>query len=259
MVENTSPLALYIEQVNNYEPMSPPSHPKVTVYPPSPPSNLIFNSLHSAPNLVKGQTNRVLAYVGSFNPPHRGHLHLLKHVFTRGTHDMNVVAAIVIPMTDEGVSAKVQAEDGNFMFGIEERCLLWKQDPRLPPWAWVYENGFRAFTIFSERLIQESKKDGYQLEFVPLCGAGDASPSSTPRPRFGCKTTIISDAARAADYQLSSGRLENFDEYTRWKRVHVDKDKLRCCADRKVRHALEVTKDMGSQEARSMPEDGMYR
>lgn len=105
---NTSPLPIYIEQVINHEPVSPPSHP------PSPPSNHTFNLFYDAPTLVKHRTNRILAYVGSFNPPHRGHLHLLKHVFTRGTHDMNVIAAIIIPASDESVMKKVQKKDAEF-------------------------------------------------------------------------------------------------------------------------------------------------
>lgn len=254
-----SPLALYIEQISGHEAESPSQHPEVVVYPPSPPNNLIFDSLHSAPVLDRSRTNRILVYPGSFNPPHRGHLHLLKHVFMRGTHDMNIIAAIILPGSDKSVAKKVKAEGGEFMFGRDERCLLWKQDLCFPPWAWVYENGTISFTTFSERLIRATKKDGYSLEYVPLYGAGIASPSSPPGPMYGCKTVIMSDAARAADFQRSSGRLRDFHGCTAWRRIRVDEDKLRQHARAKACHALMTMKSICPKEAWTMLEDGMYR
>ncbi len=255
-----TPLALYIEQVSSHEPsFSPSPQPKVCVYPPSPPDNQIFDSLHAAPMLEKTRTNQVLTYVGSFNPPHRGHLHLLKHVFMRGTHDLNVVAAIIIPRSDEGVARKVKAEDGKFMLGIDERCLLWKQDLCFPPWAWVYNNSTTSFKIFSKRLIQATHKDGYSLEFIPLYGAGTASPSNPPGPVYGCKMIIVSDAARAADLQRSSGRLKDFWGCTRWRGMRIDEDQLRRDAQAKASHALLAMKTICPQEADSMWENCMSK
>lgn len=254
-----SPLALYIEQVYGHEPVSPCPHPKVAVYPPSPPINEIFGSLHTAPTLDNTRTNRILVYPGSFNPPHRGHLHLLKHVFMRGTYDLNVIAAIIVPRSDESVSRKVQKEDGKFMFGNDERCLLWKQDLCFPPWAWIYGSGTTSFTTFSERLVEATKKDGYSLEFVPLYGAGIGSPNSPPGPAYGCKTIIMSDAARAAEFQRASGRLRDFDGCTRWRRISVNEDGLRRHAKAKASDALLAMKTICPREARRMLEDGMYR
>ena len=250
-----APLALYIEQVQSDQSAS--ATPRVTVYPPSPPNNPIFDSLHSAPFLSKKRTNHILVYPGSFNPPHRGHLHLLKHAFTRGTHDMNVIAAIIHPRSDESLSRKVKAENGKFMFGRRERCLLWKQDICFPPWAWVYENSGASLTQFSKQLIRATEKDGYALEFVPLYGAEGASPSSPPSRGYDCKTIILSDAARAADYQCSSGRLIDFEGYTKWRAVRIDGDLLLCTMRAKARRALKAKQDFPIEEASDMPRDGM--
>ena len=252
-----SPLALYIEQVSGQQPVCPCPNPRVTTYPPSPPKNQIFDSLHSTPMLDNTRTNRILVYPGSFNPPHRGHLHLLKHVFLRGVHDLNIIAAIIIPASDKSVSKKVQAADGTFMFGRDERCLLWKQDLCFPSWAWVYESSTTPFTTFLERLILVTKKDGFSLEFVPLYGAGIGSPSSPPGPAYGCKTVILSDAARAADFQRSSGRLRDFSGCTKWRRICVDQDALRRHARAMARYALEYMKTVSRREALGMLNDGM--
>ena len=257
-----SPLALYIEQVSYHKPLfSPLQHPTVSIYPPSPPDNPIFDSIHSSPKLEKFRTNRVLTYPGSFNPPHRGHLHLLKHAFTRGTHDLNVIAAIILPRSDRSVANKFKAEKGNFMFGIDERSLLWKQDICFPPWAWVYNDSTTSFTSFSKRLIQATEKDGYSLEFVPLYGADIASPSDPPDPAYGCKMIILSDAARAAGYQRSSGRLsgrlKDFDGCTKWNGLRIREDQLRIIKRWVIYHAVHTLKTIYPNERDCMLEAGM--
>ena len=252
-----SPLALYIEQVSYQSPLfSPLQRPKVSIYPPSPPENSIFDSLHSSPTLEEFRINRILIYRGSFNPPHRGHLHLLKHAFTRGTHDLNVIAAIILPRSDSSVANKVKVENGKFMFGINERSLLWKQDICFPPWAWVYNDSTTSFTNFSSRLIRATKKDGFALEFVPLYGAGIATPSDPPDLTYGCKTIIMSDAARAAEYQHSSGRLKDFSGCTKWRGFCMDEDLLRQNTKVKLDRVVQTLKTICPQDFYSMLKDG---
>lgn len=232
-----SPLALYIEQISFHGPQfSPPQHPTVSIYPPSPPDDPIFDLLQQ-PKLRKPQTNRILIYPGSFNPPHRGHLHVLKHAFIRGTDGLNVIAAIITPRSDTSLARKAKAENGNFMFSVNERCHLWKSDLGFPPWAWVYNNGMNAFSEFSEQLIQAAKKDGYTLEFVPLYGAGAMTPLDPPSV-YEYKTIILSDAARAAEYQYSSGRLKDFCGCTKWRGTRITEDKLQPNAQLKVDYML---------------------
>ncbi len=176
---------------------------------------------------------------------------------------MNVIAAIILPRSDEAVAQKVKEEDGKFMFGIDERCLLWTQDLCFPPWAWVYNNSATSFTMFSQRLIQATEKDGYSLEFIPSYGAGIATPNSPPNPVYGCKTIIMSDAARAADFQRSSGRLRDFDGCTRWSGMRIDEDQLWRNAQSNARwmanHALLATKTICPHKLCSVQKDGMSK
>lgn len=44
--------------------------------------------------------NEILVYPGSFDPPHRGHLELLTHVFH---HRDGIIAVIVIPLDDDDI------------------------------------------------------------------------------------------------------------------------------------------------------------
>ena len=252
-----SPLALYIEQVYDHDAVSPSSNPNVVLYPPSPPDNRIFDSLRSAPMLNKTEINQILIYPGSFNPPHRGHLHLLKHVFTRGAHDLNIIAAIILPRSDESVRRKVKDEHGLFMFGRDERCFLWKQDVCFPPWAWVYEKSTASFQGFLERLIQATQKDGYSIEVLILYGAGIGSPGNPPNPVFGCKTIIMSDVARAANFECSSDGIENFFGCTKWERILINEHELWRRATMKVNEAMLGMKICAPEVLRVM-EDGMY-
>ena len=261
--EYPMPLSQYIEQILFHDPSFTPSEqPSVSIYPPSPPDDRIFDSLHSAPKLLKSRTNRILLYCGSFNPPHRGHLHLLKHAFMRGTPLMNVIAAIILPRSDESVAQKVNKEDGRFMLGIDERRLLWEQDVCFPPWAWVYNRTSThtpSFTIFLQRLTNVAKKDGFRIEFVPLYGAGFGEPSNPPDALYGCEAMILCDAARPADFQRSSGRLRDFDGCTRWKGYPINEDLLRQLAQAKAERALQGMETICPQEVCSMLEDGMSK
>ena len=78
------PLASYIQQAY--------SHESVDI--PQPATDQMFGPPETAPRLDQTRTNRIMVYPGSFNPPHRGHLHLLNHAYYHGVPDLNVIAAI---------------------------------------------------------------------------------------------------------------------------------------------------------------------
>ena len=170
---------------------------------------------------------------------------------------MNVIAAVILPRRDQSVANKVKEEKGDFLFGIDERALLWRQDICFPPWAWVYYDRTTSFTIFSQRLIHGTEQDGYSLEFVFLYGAEAASPTSYPDPPYGCKMIIFSDAARAAGYQRSSGRLKDFYGCTKWKGLHFREDLLRQTKTVSMHRAVQTLQTICPQEVYSMLEDGM--
>lgn len=145
------------------------------------------------------------------------------------------------------------------MFGADERSLLWRQDICFPPWAWVYNDRTTSFRIFCQRLIHATEQDGYSLEFVPLYGAGAASSDSPPTPVFECKRIILSDAARVAEYQRSSGRLKDIYGCTKWRRLCFHEDILRQTKTESMHRVVQGLKTICPQEVHSMLEDGMFR
>lgn len=98
--------------------------------------------------------------------------------------------------------------------------------------------------------------DGYRIEFVMLYGPGIASPSSPPDSACSCSKMIMSNAAREARYQRSSGRLKDFSECTRWKPIHIDKERLEGWVGQKVIHRLLDLHTISLEELRWMLEDG---
>ncbi|ETS74217.1 hypothetical protein PFICI_14083 [Pestalotiopsis fici W106-1] len=90
----TAPLERYINQVwNGRQSVNPFGERPSTAEP--------------VATLRKGRKNRIIYYIGSFNPPHVGHLALVDHVFSNtkaslsggdtSADDLNAVALIVIP------------------------------------------------------------------------------------------------------------------------------------------------------------------
>lgn len=114
------------------------------------------------------------------------------------------------------------------MFGREERCHLWKNDPNFPEWAWVFEAAEKnsvsgKFTTFTSNLEAATSADGYKIEFIYLYGSDRMTPQSGWEPE---RITLLSDAARIAEYQRSSGRLKDFNNFTPWKRVGINRNQL---------------------------------
>ncbi|KAL8715601.1 MAG: hypothetical protein Q9220_000937 [cf. Caloplaca sp. 1 TL-2023] len=198
------------------------------------PENQFFRLGPSAPQLYKDRINRLLLYYGCFNPPHGGHLRLLRHVFYHGTHGLDVCAAIIHPSANASCEKKLQREGNGFILGREERCMLWKRDLCFPHWAWVYEGGNGSYNGFLERLQRVADEDGFKIEYVRLSGPVSDDPENPPGPELlvrGSENYIISDAARTAKYQRSSGRIRNFSTFSKWKQLPFHEESWRKTID----------------------------
>ena len=80
------------------------------------------------------------------------------------------------------------------MSGREERCNLWKKDPKFPESAWVFEAtemnsvSYKS-TIFTPNLKDAIAADGYQIEFIYLYGQD----CMTPKSGWGGQHQALSD------------------------------------------------------------------
>ncbi|KAL8790270.1 MAG: hypothetical protein Q9195_006428 [Heterodermia aff. obscurata] len=216
----------YIKKVYTHESKYPGCLPKGRVFP----------STDATPKLNPTQTSRILVYNGSFNPPHRGHLHLLEHTFHHGSHDLNLIAAVIYPSRDNCLEEKRKKAGSNFRFGRDERSMLWKRDSCFPNWAWVHEA--HGLVGFLRSLKDVTSKDGYDVEYVHLQGPSSDDHLQPPdEDAFlgGCSDTlVISDAARSTNYQRSSGLMRNFHGWTNWKRIRVDENEMLKLAELKT-------------------------
>ncbi|KAI4202052.1 MAG: hypothetical protein LQ350_002841 [Teloschistes chrysophthalmus] len=204
-------LDFYMKKVYDHQPK----------YPSQLPQGRFFPDTLESPLLVRGSANHIILYNGAFNPPHQGHLELLRHTFEHGVPDLNVVAAIIRPLPDDYSLEKGQQAGGSFVFDRDTRCMLWKQDQRFPDWAWVHE-GDGSFSSLLARLQEVASADGYDIDYLPLKGPWEnehKAPWMQDRYCYGATMLLVSDAARAADYQRPSGKIRDFKGYSKWENL----------------------------------------
>jgi len=138
--------------------------------------------------------------------------------------------------------------------------MLLKQDMSFSDWAWVYEVGSDTFIAFLDRLKKVASEDNFEIEFVCLRGPvrnDHTSPPGLEAFRYGSSTLIISDAARLANYQRSSGYMKNFTSYTKWKGLRFENESIKMRIRDKMQLKLETNYTIQPQEAREMLEDSV--
>ena len=162
---------------------------------------------HQRPRLVKGRVNRILLYPGCFNPPHRSHEALLHYAFTN-CQDMNVVAAIVLPLDDDDVDAKNHRAGDGLVLTKDERVRLWRgHGPH--DWRWVYDRTIEEWYSFRHNLTEAVSRDGFNLKFTLLAGPDYIKRDSTmPWNAWNCEEIVTSDIGRAADFAIANHLLQ---------------------------------------------------
>src|SRR5271154_4876479 len=170
------------------------------------------------PLLSKDRVNRVLIYPGSFNPPHVGHLGVLRHAF-ESSPDLNIVAGIVLPAAVENIEAKNWESGRRLVLSREQRSELWKRDARFP--AWAFAPNYESSAGLREEIANAAKKDGYEILYIKL-GGPDACDFSCGHMYTSCTVRLISDAARSAPFLGPDGVPKPIKGYTTWQRLELD-------------------------------------
>jgi hypothetical protein len=171
------------------------------------------------PLLSKDRVNRVLIYPGSFNPPHVGHLAVLRHAF-ESSPDLNIVAGIILPAPVESVEWKNYCSDRCLLLSREQRSELWKRDARFPAWAFApsYESA-----QLTEEIASAAKKDGYEILYIGLSGPDVWNFSWPPAHVYAYDPEyLISDAGRSVSFLGPGDVPQPIKGYTTWQRLELD-------------------------------------
>jgi hypothetical protein len=187
-----------------------------------------YGIAHRPPCLKYGCINRILVYPGCFNPPHRGHFELLCHGFKSG-HDMNIIAAIILPLDDKVLVKKLNSRDQEnlLIFKKNERVRLW-QGYVPSDWYWTYDRSVSEWYGFQKRLTQAAAKDGFDVRWAVLCGPDYVTVNGVPPiPAWGCKDIIVSNAGRPANFvSPTMNSLKTLKGCQAWEGITLDLETL---------------------------------
>ena len=147
------------------------------------------------PTLRVGVPNTILLFPGSFNPPHHGHMKLLKQVMEGVGKDLNVIGAIIIIDDDEKLAEKAKSGDLKLKFSQRHRARLWHGDRRPPvDWVWIFSHPETKWWKFRSDLAEKAKKDKYDIRFIHLVGPTQITADSLPDTKtWSCDYMITSD------------------------------------------------------------------
>lgn len=184
----------------------------------------IFCGSTSPPILVRGRKNRILMYGGCFNPPHIGHLEQLIHCYRAGQAHLNVIAAVICLIKPHKIKKK-DLQDPSEVLPENVRAKLWNQDPRFPQWAWILPEQWVGVTFFTDRLREESKKDGFDIDFLSVQGSDHYRYGRTHEfPSWGCFEYITSDISRY-NYYIQRNALHRLTSFEEWEALPVEEDR----------------------------------
>ncbi|KAK8108329.1 uncharacterized protein PG998_010342 [Apiospora kogelbergensis] len=163
------------------------------------------------PTLRRDRKNRVIYYIGTFNPPHRGHLALLNHVYqhSRDAAGFHAVAVIVMAHGQSWADRKVRDDAKPLRLTFDQRLRLLEdgldahaaKDTRSR--LWVMPRDVNGWWAFQARLNAACAKDGFALEFHELLGP-DYVKLSGPQC-FAWHGVVTSNICRPADFDADGG------------------------------------------------------
>lgn len=178
------------------------------------------------PTLRRDRKNRIIYYIGSFNPPHLGHAALLDHVYQH-SHDpdgFNAVAVLVMAHGESWVKRKVRNDANPVQLIFDQRRRLVEdglgEDRRR--WLWVLPRDVNAWWVFQTKLNDACAQDGFTLEFFELLGPDYVK---VDKPQcHGWHGVVTSNICRTADFDAGGGQsLLPMVEFQPWEQEQEQK------------------------------------
>lgn len=147
------------------------------------------------------------------------------------SEDMNAVAAIILPLDDYRVEAKIRGGHGEgIVLTQSERVRLWRGDSVPADRWWVYDRGEKEWWLFRRRLLDAVAQDEFDLRFVCLFGS-DNIQRRAPVPwqqAFDCNELIVSEGrGRPADFAIPGEVLSRLPECSPWVPVSQDESEVK--------------------------------
>ncbi|TWU72086.1 hypothetical protein ED733_003983 [Metarhizium rileyi] len=138
-----------------------------------PDDSLEYTPAHTEgrPVIHADDSNRVLLFPGAFNPPHQGHVQLLKSVLSDVTRHLNIRGVIIFPQDDEQVREKTKHEPVDLDLTKSKRSALWRSAEEFPEKdAWVFEGSRSSLRNLQDQLQRNLKGEHINLTYLLLVG-----------------------------------------------------------------------------------------
>lgn len=197
------------------------------------------------PMLRKHCKNRIIYYIGSFNPPHLGHLSLIDHVISNTSNasissstlpaspeNLNAVALIVIPHGERWIQRKLSKvptsrspagkRRADLHLDVKQRYKLLRDgipDEVSRKGVWVTPGDLGEWWALHGKLKDLCQRDGFEIEYVELLGPDYVLQA---RPQCsGMHGVVTSNVCRKADFLADTphgGELARLRDFGPWER-----------------------------------------
>lgn len=167
--------------------------------------------------LARGRDNLVLVYGGSFNPPHRGHVAVVRALLRP---EAAALAVVVLPSEDFHLRHKVARRHPGFFLRQDRRAAVWAALPALPrDRVWVWGATWYPFAPFARALVRRAAADGYRLALAHVVGPDNLVVADALSMDIPCalpRIMVTNRARHVAAHFLPGGRPRPWAGFGEW-------------------------------------------
>ena len=189
--------------------------------------------------------NRVLLYPGSFNPPHKGHLELLSHIFHDARDSLNIVGAIILPVDEQHLYWKrsyLHDAKPLILTKMQRVSLIQNSSFFEEDWTAVWDQPMNEWHSFRRDLERALLVNDITITFSFVGGPDKISVDKLPDPDYwDCREAITSNISRPLDFVREQGPLRRLDGCRDWYRPYCNRDHIKTCVINRLRGQPETS------------------